>query len=120
MARVVQKETRRLLEVLDTRLADNDHLAGVYSIADIANFAWARTANWSGVESRDLEHLSRWIEAIRALWFEDSRVGEQRNPDGSARVLIRSPERKPGDRIVIMVASQGGGKIIEPILGHNS
>jgi glutathione S-transferase len=60
-----QKETRRLLEVLDTRLADNEYLAGPYSIADIANFAWARTANWSGVESRDLEHLSRWIEAIR-------------------------------------------------------
>ncbi len=61
-----QKETRRLLEVLDTRLADNDYLAGAYSIADMANFAWARTASWSGVESRDLEHLSRWIEAIRA------------------------------------------------------
>ncbi len=45
-----QKETRRLLEVLDTRLADSEYLAGAYSIADIANFAWARTANWSGVE----------------------------------------------------------------------
>ena len=61
-----QKETRRLLEVLDTRLADNEYLAGDYSIADIANFAWARTATWSGVESRDLEHLSRWIETIQA------------------------------------------------------
>jgi glutathione S-transferase/GST-like protein len=48
-----------------TRLADNEYLAGAYSIADIANFAWARTASWSGVESRDLEHLSRWIQAIR-------------------------------------------------------
>ncbi len=61
-----QKETRRLLEVLDTRLIDNEYLAGAYSIADIANFAWARTASWSGVESRDLEHLSRWIETIQA------------------------------------------------------
>ena len=51
--------------MLDTRLADNEYLAGDYSIADIANFAWARTANWSGVESRDLEHLSCWIEAIQ-------------------------------------------------------
>ena len=40
-----QKETRRLLEVLDTRLADNEYLADAYSIADIANFAWARTAD---------------------------------------------------------------------------
>lgn len=61
-----QKETRRLLEVLDAKLADNEYLAGDYSIADIANFSWARTANWSGVESRDLEHLSRWIETIQA------------------------------------------------------
>jgi len=60
-----QKEPRRLLEVLDTRLADNEYLAGAYSVADIANFSWARTADWSGVESRDLEHLSRWIEAIQ-------------------------------------------------------
>ena len=60
-----QKETRRLLEVLDTRLAEREYLAGAYSIADIANFAWARTAGWSGVESQDLEHLSRWIETIQ-------------------------------------------------------
>ena len=61
-----QKESRRLLEVLDTSLADKEYLAGGYSIADIANFAWARTANWSGVESRDLKNLSRWIEMIQA------------------------------------------------------
>jgi len=60
-----QKETRRLLEVLDTRLTNNEYLAGAYSIADIANFSWARTASWSGVESSDLEHLSRWIEAVQ-------------------------------------------------------
>ncbi len=60
-----QKETRRLFEVLDGRLAVTEYLAGEYSIADIANFAWVRTANWSGVESRDLEHLSRWVETIR-------------------------------------------------------
>ena len=61
-----QNETRRLLEVLDRRLSDEEYLAGEYSIADIANFAWARTAKWSGVESRDLKHLSRWISAIKS------------------------------------------------------
>ena len=60
------KETRRLLEVLDSRLADQQYLAGDYSIADIANFSWACTANWSGVETGDLQHLSRWIEQIGA------------------------------------------------------
>ena len=32
-----QRESRRLLTVLDTQLADNEYLAGDYSIADIAN-----------------------------------------------------------------------------------
>ena len=60
-----QNESRRLLETLNTRLANNEYLAGSYSIADIANFVWARTASWSGVESRDLKHLSRWVGVIR-------------------------------------------------------
>ena len=59
-----QKETRRLLEVLNTRLADNEYLAGAYSIADIANFAWARGHKWSGVEIDGLDHLQRWLTAI--------------------------------------------------------
>ena len=29
------------------------------------------------------------------------RVGEQRNADGDTRVLVRSPDLQPGDRIVI-------------------
>jgi glutathione S-transferase len=59
-----QKESRRLLEVLNTRLADQKFLAGDYSIADIANFAWARGHAWSGVEIEGLEHLQRWLTDI--------------------------------------------------------
>jgi GST-like protein len=59
-----QSESRRLLEILDKQLADNEFLAGDYSIADIANFCWARSAHWSGVETEDLEHLTRWIATI--------------------------------------------------------
>lgn len=61
-----QHESRRLLEVLDHRLSDHEFLAGDYSIADMANFAWAIRASWSGVETRDLEHLSRWIVNIKS------------------------------------------------------
>ena len=60
------RESRRLLEVLDGRLADNDYLAGDYSIADIANFCWARTHAWPGVDVTGLDHLQRWIDAIAA------------------------------------------------------
>jgi GST-like protein len=59
-----QGESRRLFTVLDTRLQDNEFLAGDYSIADIANWAWVRTHKWSGVELDDLPHLKRWVRAI--------------------------------------------------------
>ena len=61
-----QGETKRLLRVLDGHLKDHEYLAGDYSIADIANWAWVRTHRWSGVEIDDLPHLKRWRDAIRA------------------------------------------------------
>jgi len=61
-----RRESRRLLEVLDGRLADNEFLAADYSIADIANFCWARTYEWPGVSIDGLAHLQRWLDAIAA------------------------------------------------------
>jgi GST-like protein len=61
-----QGESKRLFRVLDGHLKDHEYLAGDYSIADIANFAWVRTHRWSGVEVDDLPHLKRWLDAIRA------------------------------------------------------
>ncbi len=61
-----QHECRRLFEVLDRRLAEAEYLAGDYSIADIANWCWARTYKWSGVSVDGLTHLQRWLAAIRA------------------------------------------------------
>ena len=61
-----QKESRRLFEVLDGRLADHAYLAGDYSIADIATFPWVRTHAWSGVAIDGLPHLARWLGDIAA------------------------------------------------------
>jgi GST-like protein len=61
-----QSEGRRLFEVLDTQLADHEFLAGDYSIADMANWAWVRTHNWSGISIEGLDNLSRWMGAIVA------------------------------------------------------
>jgi len=60
-----QGECRRLFQVLDGHLRDNEFLAGDYSIADIANWAWVRTHRWSGIEIDDLPHLRRWLDHIR-------------------------------------------------------
>ena len=55
-----QNESRRLFEVLDKQLSTNEWIAGEYSIADIANWCWVRTHNWSGVSMDGLEHLDSW------------------------------------------------------------
>jgi len=61
-----QNESRRLFEVLNTALDGNDYLAGDYSIADIANWAWVHRYEWSGVSIEGLPHLSAWIDRLRA------------------------------------------------------
>jgi glutathione S-transferase/GST-like protein len=61
-----QGESTRLFRVLDGHLAHHEFLAGDYSIADIANWAWVRTHHWSGVSVEGMPHLKRWIDAIRA------------------------------------------------------
>ena len=59
-----QNEGRRLFEVMETRLRDNEYLADDFSIADIANWCWVRTHNWSGVSIEGLDHLDRWKNAM--------------------------------------------------------
>jgi GST-like protein len=61
-----QHETRRLYEVLDTRLQDVEFLGGDYSIADIATFPWVRGHEWSGVEVDGLPALQRWMVTMEA------------------------------------------------------
>jgi len=60
-----KNETRRLYEVLDRRLGEAEFLAGDYSIADIATWAWVHTHRWGRIPVEGLDHLHRWIEAIR-------------------------------------------------------
>ena len=59
-----QKEVKRLFSVLDTHLADNSYLAGDYSIADMANWCWVHTHEWSGVDIEPYKHLKRWVAEI--------------------------------------------------------
>jgi GSH-dependent disulfide-bond oxidoreductase len=61
-----QNESRRLLTVLDARLADHEYLAGEYSIADMATWPWARIHAWGGISIDGLDHLQRWIKQVGA------------------------------------------------------
>lgn len=57
-------ESRRLLEVLNHRLAGRDYLVGDYSIADMAIYPWARAWPWARVDVEGLDHLQGWFERI--------------------------------------------------------
>lgn len=59
-----QKEVNRLFSVLDKQLENRDYLAGDYSIADIANWCWVHTHEWSGVDIEPFKNLKRWVAAI--------------------------------------------------------
>lgn len=61
-----QNETRRLYEVLNTRLANHEYLSGDYSIADMATWPWVAAHDWGGISVDGLEHLQRWIAAVGA------------------------------------------------------
>lgn len=59
-----QRECRRLLTVLDARLAGRDYLVDEYSIADIANWSWVSTWKWSGLDVSGLDHLEGWLQRV--------------------------------------------------------
>lgn len=60
-------ESRRLLEVLDTRLKGQDWIAaGEYTIADMMTYPWARAYPWAQVEIDGLPHLKAWFDRLDA------------------------------------------------------
>lgn len=61
------QEAGRLYGVLDTRLQDNEYVAGgEYSIADIAIFPWTRSWRNQGIDLAAFPNVARWKEAIKA------------------------------------------------------
>ena len=61
-----QREVLRLFGVLDRQLASHEHIAGEYSIADMALWPWVSGHEWSGVSVDELANLSRWLALVGA------------------------------------------------------
>jgi GST-like protein len=59
-------ESRRILGVMNTRLANNAYLAGAYSIADIASYGWTKSAESMFEELNDWENVKRWFDEVGA------------------------------------------------------
>jgi GST-like protein len=90
-----QHETRRLYEVLDTRLQDVEFLADEYSIADIATYPWVRGHEWSGVAVDGLSALQRWMAtmatrpAVQRGLLVPERIDDASVVKGAQAMLIR-------------------------------
>ena len=58
-------EARRLLRVMDARLAEAPYLAGdEYSIADMACWSWVRAARAIDIDIADYPALAAWFERV--------------------------------------------------------
>ncbi|HJT98202.1 MAG TPA: glutathione S-transferase N-terminal domain-containing protein, partial [Rhodanobacteraceae bacterium] len=77
------RELHRLYGVLDRRLADREHIAGTYSIADMAAYPWIVPHAPHGQDLADFPHLSRWFADVR------ERPGTRAAYDGVADVYSR-------------------------------
>jgi GST-like protein len=61
-----RKEAQRLYRVLDARLSGRQFVAGDYSIADIAIFAWAHRHPRHQIDLGDYPAVQRWYNALQA------------------------------------------------------
>lgn len=62
-----QDETRRLYEVLETRLQAHPFVSGdEYGIADMATYPWTRTWKEQGIDLDSFPAIKAWREAIEA------------------------------------------------------
>ncbi|MBL8454511.1 MAG: glutathione S-transferase N-terminal domain-containing protein [Zoogloea sp.] len=61
-----QNEARRLLRVLDQRLASRGYVADDYSIADIACFPWVRIHQLTGIALDDFANVRAWYGRVRS------------------------------------------------------
>jgi len=57
-------EAKRLYGVLDRQLADNEYIAGDYSVADIACWPWVSRYEWHKVDLGEFANVKRWYKAI--------------------------------------------------------
>ena len=86
-------ETQRLYGVLDRRLADRAHVAGEYSIADMACWPWIVTYKAQGIDLARYPNVRRWYDALKQrpalrrgyAWGKELRGAALEGPDEEGR-----------------------------------
>ncbi len=61
-----EDEVNRLYGVMSQQLADDEFLAGKYSIADMACVGWVNLWKRQGQDIEEFPNLRRWLEAVKA------------------------------------------------------
>lgn len=79
-------ENRRLYAIFDRHLEGRHHVAGEYSIADIALFPWVFMHKVTGIELRDYPNVQRWM----------SRVAERPAVERTLSIIQTEPPLKTG------------------------
>jgi GST-like protein len=59
-------ETKRLFGVLDKQLADQEYIAGKYSIADMMSYPWSMVGQWLEVPLAEFPNVVRWQATMAA------------------------------------------------------
>lgn len=57
-------ETKRLCSIIDKQLGENQFLAGEYSIADIAAYAWIKDYERLGIHPDEIPHICDWLDRL--------------------------------------------------------
>ena len=88
------KETTRLYNVLNKRLADREFIAGGYSIADMACYPWTVSHERQRQKLEDFPHVKRWFEAIKArpaverAYAKGAEINTQQTVDEEAKKIL--------------------------------
>ncbi len=84
-------EAQRVYQVLETRLSGRDHIAGEFSIADIACFPWTRLGKGHGIALSEYPAVAAWSERISARPSARAKVQDLRDED--AKNFRYTPEQ---------------------------
>jgi GST-like protein len=57
-------EAKRIFSIIEKQLAENEFLAGDYSIADIATFPWVKEYERFGITSDSIPNMCQWLEKL--------------------------------------------------------
>lgn len=57
-------EAKRVFSIIDKQLGENEFIAGVYSIADIATFPWVKEYERYGIDEESIPNICNWLSKL--------------------------------------------------------